>query len=58
VVSTGSTFRGYQSHKRSESMQEAESSVNRLIGLVEGLVADNADLRLRFDTFSIDYTAG
>jgi hypothetical protein len=39
-------------------MQEAESSVNRLIGLVEGLVADNADLRLRFDTFSIDYTAG
>jgi hypothetical protein len=39
-------------------MQEAESSMNRLIELVEGLVASNSDPRLRIDVLGMDYAAG
>lgn len=33
----------------SESTQEAERSMTRLVGIVEGLVASNADIRTRMD---------
>ncbi|KAF2825015.1 hypothetical protein CC86DRAFT_50136 [Ophiobolus disseminans] len=36
-----------------ESMQEAESSMNHLVKLVEGLVASNADLQSRIDTMAV-----
>jgi hypothetical protein len=39
-------------------MQEAESSMNRLIELVEGLVASNSDPRLRIDVLGMDHAAG
>ncbi|KAF2730972.1 hypothetical protein EJ04DRAFT_579461 [Polyplosphaeria fusca] len=36
-------------------MQDAESSMNKLMGLVEDLVASNADLRLRLDALAVDH---
>ncbi|KAF2030615.1 hypothetical protein EK21DRAFT_88737 [Setomelanomma holmii] len=41
----------------SESMQEAENSMNRLVGLIEGLVASNTDLRNRIDALAADQTS-
>jgi hypothetical protein len=52
------TLLSAQSDMGSESMQEAESAMDRLIGLVEGLVASNTDVRLRIDPLATDYVAG
>ena len=41
----------------SESMQEADENMHRLVELVESLVESNADLRNRLDDIAVDYAS-
>jgi hypothetical protein len=42
----------------SESMQEAEDNMHRLVELVEGLVDSNTDLKKRLDDIAADHASG